>query len=231
MAVIRAIVVKTFLAGFLLTGAACGAAGPPRGPAYDPANSPEARTGCPNEAKAAKQAREDALGDDESPSRSAAAAAVFAHAECERRLFDALLIEGVSPEDFKQNVNAAKAQFYTAQNLYLEVVAFNIPQFTVAGYARAGDLYGAYASKLRKSDPGPGIADGTGRAVWLAEIEQVAAPVDRDAVEMYGKALDVVLMGPPAFADEPAVAPHVKAACRGIAAAAPSRLDGYPSCR
>ncbi len=214
-----------------LLGACASMAGPPHGPEYDPANTPEARTGCPSEAKAAKQAREDAIGAEDSAPREKAAAAVFAQAECERRLFDPLHIDGVSPEDFKQSIAATKAQFYSAQNLYLEVVAFNIPQWTVAGYSRAGDLYAAYANKLRKSDPGPGVSEGTGRATWLAEIEQIARPVDRDALDYYGKSLDVVMMGPPNFADDPTIAPYVKSACHAMAAGAPSRLDGYPPCR
>jgi hypothetical protein len=211
--------------------AACASVGPPHGPEYDPVNAPEAKSGCPAEAKAAKQAREDAIGADDTSTREKAAEAVFAQAECERKLFDALQIEGVSPEDFKISVGAAKTQFYTAQNLYLEVVAFNIPHWTVAGYSRTGDLYSTYATKLRKSDPGPGVAEGTGRATWLAEVDQIARPVDHDALEYYGKALDVVLMGPPTFADEPAVRPYVKSACTAIATGAPARLDGYPSCR
>ena len=212
-------------------GACASMSGPPRGPSYEPLNTPEARSGCPKEAEAAKQAREDAIGADDSGPREKAAQAVFAQAECERRLFDALHIDGVSPEDFKQSVAEAKAQFYTAQNLYLEVVAFNIPGWTVAGYSRTGDLYAAYAGKLRKSDPGPGVGEGTGRATWLAEVEPIARPVDHDALDYYGKSLDVVMMGPPNFADDPAVAPFVKSACKAIAAGAPSRLDGYPPCR
>jgi len=219
----------TFAACML--GACAAASGPPRGPEYDPANTPEARSGCPAEAKAAKQAREDAIGAEESGPREKAAAAVFAQAECERRLFDALHIDGMSPEDFKMSVGEAKTQFYSAQNLYLEVVAFNIPTATVAGYSRLGDLYGAYANKLRKSDPGPGVGEGTGRATWLAEVEPIARPVDRDALDYYGKSLDVVMMGPPNFADDAAVAPYVKAACAAIRVGEPSKLDGYPPCR
>ena len=210
---------------------ACAAAGPPRGPEYQPANTPEAASKCPKEAAAAKQAREDAIGAEDSGPRTHAAEAIFAQAECERRLFDALHIDGVSPEDFKMSVADAKTQFYSAQNLYLEVVAFNIPAWTVSGYSRLGDLYAAYAGKLRKSDPGPGVGEGTGRATWLAEIEPIAAPVDRDALDYYGKSLDVVMMGPPNFADDPAVAPFVKAACKAIREHAPSKLDGYPPCR
>jgi hypothetical protein len=226
----RALTTKLAL-GATLALAACAGAGPPHGPEYDPSNTPDAHSGCPGEANAAKKAREDALGAEGSEAREGAAAAVFAQAECERRLFDALVIEGVSPEDFKGSIGAAKAQFYTAQNLYLEVVAFNLPEWAVAGYARAGDLMAAYAGKLRKSDPGPGVGEGTDRAVWLSEIEEVAKPVDRDALDLYGKALDVVMMGPSNFGDEPRIAPFVKSACRAISTGAPAKLDGYPPCR
>lgn len=215
----------------LALGACAAVSGPPRGPEYEPSNTPEAKTSCPAEAKAAKQAREDAIGAEDSGPREKAAQAVFAQAECEHRLFDALHIDGVSPEDFKQSINEAKTQFYSAQNLYLEVVAFNIPGYTVGGYSRLGDLYAAYANKLRKSDPGPGVGEGTGRATWLAEIEPIAAPVDRDSLDYYGKSLDVVMMGPPNFADDPTIAPFVKSACKAISTHAPSKLDGYPPCR
>jgi hypothetical protein len=219
-------------AALLVLLAGCASmSGPPHGPDYDPSNTPEAKSGCPNEAKAAKQAREEALGAEDSGPREKAAEAIFAQAECERKLFDALHIEGVSPDDFKQSVSAAKTQFYSAQNLYLEVAAFNLPQWAVAAYSRAGDLYAAYANKLRKSDPGPGVREGSERATWLAEVEQIARPVDHDALEYYGKSLDVVMMGPPNFADDPGVAPYVKSACRAIAAGAPAKLDGYPPCR
>jgi hypothetical protein len=75
------------------------------------------------------------------------------------------------------------------------------------------------------------VSEGGGRAAWLAEVESVVAPVERDAADMYGKALDVVMMGPSAFADEPDVAPMVRAACSGLRDLSPARLDGYPPCR
>jgi hypothetical protein len=211
--------------------AGCGAAGPPRGPDYDPQNPAEAPSSCPDKAKEAKTARENALGAEDTVTRKGAAQAIFDLAECERVAFDAVAIEGVSPDDFKDSVNRAKTQFYSVQNLYLEVVNYDLPELAVAGYARAGDLYQAYADKLRKSDPGPGVSDGAGRASWLAEVDQIAAPVESDAVEMWGKSLDVVMIGPPQFADEPAVVPYIRAACAGLRRHAPGRLDGYPQCR
>jgi hypothetical protein len=224
------VIARASLLVFVLA-AGCGTAGPPRGPAYDPMNPPEAQSQCPDKAKEAKTARENALGADEPGARRDAAKAIFEHAECERVVFDSLKIEGVSPDDFKASVARTKTQFYTVQNLYLEVVNYELPELSVAAYARAGDLYEAYAGKLRTSDPGPEVGDGAGRASWLAEIEQIALPVENDAVDLWGKALDVVMIGPPQFAEEQGVAPFVKAACNGLQKHAADRLDGYPNCR
>jgi hypothetical protein len=195
---------------------ACGAAaGPPRGPAYEPANTPEAESRCPDPARAAKAAREAALGEDDRTVRAAAAQAVFALGECERKVFDVVVVGGASPEDFRLSIALAKAQFHTVLNLYMEAVGYDIAEWAVAGYARAGDLHAAYAAKLRQANPGPDVAGGE-RALWLAEVDQVAAPIDDEAAGYWQKALDVVELGPPAFRNEPAVAPFVASACAGL---------------
>jgi hypothetical protein len=199
----------------VLVLAACPGAGPPHGPSYTPENTPEAKSACPKEAAAAKKAREAALGEAARPTRVAAAKAIFAQAECERKQFDALELGGVSPDEFKINVDAAKAQFFSAQNLYVEAASYDLPEWAVAGYSRAGDLYAAYAAKLRGADAGPGV-EGGDRALWQAEVDRIAEPVDQQAVEYWTKALDVVSLGPPQFALDDAVKPYVVSACTGL---------------
>jgi hypothetical protein len=206
----------------LAAGGCAAAKGPPRGPKYEPANTPEAESRCPSLAEASKKAREAALGEESRELRAAAARAVFEQAECERKVFDTIVIGGATPEDFKLSVGEAKAQFYTALNLYTEAAGYDIAEWAVAGYARAGDLHAAYADKLRKSDPGPGV-EGGDRALWLAEVEQIAAPVDQEAAQYWSKALDVVELGPPQFKSDPLVAPYVQSSCAGLRALGQNR--------
>ena len=73
----------------LAVGCGGGQAGPPRGPHHDPVNSPEAKSKCPDEWKAAKKAREELLGAmDNEGRRAAAAQTVLAQARCEHAFFD-----------------------------------------------------------------------------------------------------------------------------------------------
>jgi hypothetical protein len=210
----------------VLALAACAAAGPPRGPSYTPTNSPEAPSACPAEAAAAKAAREAALGTDDqqalaektSSERLAATRAVFAQAECERAVFERLPLDSSDPDEFKRQITRAREQFYTAKNLFDEVVAASIPEWSVAAYTRLGDLHAGYVAKLRRADPGPLVA--ADRLAWSEEIESVVAPVEREAAKAYDKALGVVDMGPERFAGDAQVAPYVTAACQAL-----ERLD------
>lgn len=229
------------LAALVLAGAlaasACATAGPPRGEAYEPTNSPEAPTQCPDQAKAAREAREAALGTDDemsleqegNPARIKQAQAVFAHADCERAVFDRVELNSTDPDEFKRQLGVGRAQFYTVKTLYDEVVNLGVPALVVAAHTRLGDLHGAYANKLRRSDPGPLVA--ADRAAWASEIEDIVAPVEREAAKAYDKALEVIEIGPAQFASEPDVAPHLLHACtelRGLDAAAAAE---HKSCR
>jgi hypothetical protein len=202
-------------AWLVLVLAGCGAvAGPPRGEAYTPTNAAEAATQCPKEAAAAKEAREAALGTD--AAQDSAARAVLAQADCERKAFDRLVLDSPDPEAFKQEIAGARTQFYNVKTLLDEVVSSGIPDLVAGAHVRLGDLHAAYADKLRRSDPGPAVAQD--RQQWLEEVETVAAPVERAAAKEYDAALEVMELGPPSFVADAGLGAAATHACHELGA-------------
>ncbi len=213
----------------VLLVAACGHSGLPPPGDYKPNPTPEPVTKCPKEYKAAKAAREQLVGETSPELREAAAKASFAHGECERALFDAMTLEADSDEEFRAGVDALKTQAYTVQNLYQEAANYDVPAWTVGGYTRLGDLYGAYAKKLRNTQPGAS-ADPQLRAMWFQEIDDIAAKVDAQAAQYWEKALDVVEMGPAAFAAEERIAAWARRSCIGLRATDPGLSAKHQMC-
>lgn len=210
--------------------AACAGQKLPPPPPYTPDTTPEPITACPREQDAAKAAREALLGAESPERRSDAAYAAFAHGECERRQFDATTLEGGDVELFKASIRAVKAQFYTAFNLYQEAVSYDVPTWAVGGRVRIGELYAAYAAKLRASDPGPGIDDPGQQQTWASQVEQLARPYDSEAAGSYAAALELADRQDEAFRAEAAVARWLRTACDGLAREDRSWASKYVSC-
>jgi hypothetical protein len=181
-------------------------------PPYDPANSPEAPTSCPNEAKAAKAAREAALGDTSGGAvADLASSAVFALAECERKQFDGYDLD--TPDDTAA-IAATRRQLSTAKTLYEEVLTYARPRWVIGALARIGDLHAVYAAKIRHIRNAP-------------EAEELARIVDGDAHVAYLKALDASEAWPNLATGDTQVGTWLTAACNG------ANADGarYAACK
>ena len=173
----------------LLAAVACGPKGPPAAPAYTPVNSPEAETSCKSEWQAAKAAREQLVETDSGDSRIAAAGAVFAQAECERRHFDSLQVTAPSQEAMVGKLRAARTQYFNARNLYEEVGNYQILRWRIGANSRLGELNGAFADKLRKAPAPADLAEPGERGTFLAELSKFAQVYDGDAVIAHVDAL------------------------------------------
>jgi hypothetical protein len=218
----RAIMIVAF-------AAACAKPMPPAGPKYTPNPTPEPVTKCPDEYKAAKAAREALVGETAPELREAAAKASFAHGECERKQFDELSLDADSDDEFREGVASLKAQAYTTQNLYQESANYDVPLYAVGGYTRMGDLYAAYAKKLRNTQPGA-ASDPQLRAMWFQDLDEIASKVDSDGAAFWEKALDIAEMGPEAFLAEQQVASWTAAACTGLHAVDPGLAAKHKIC-
>jgi hypothetical protein len=210
--------------------AACAAKHPPRGPEYKPEQTPEPTTACPKEAAAARKAREALIGEDDPLLRAQTAEKVFAHAECERLQFDAMRLDAEDEAMFKEGVRKLKAQLASTDNLYGEVTNYTVPSWSVGAHARSGDLYHAYADKLRRTEPGMAIADPSTRALWFAEMEELGRQVDAEAAKRWDQALDLVDLGPPEFTQQAHVATWARAACIGLKSVDPPAASAHPFC-
>ncbi len=205
----------------LLALAACGAANqkPEPAPPYDPANAPEAETRCPDERAASKAAREQALGEERMGPAEAAAAAVFAEAECERGLFDAIsLLHAKDQSDLMD----LRDHFQSAKNLYAEVVNYQAPRWVVAGHVRTGDLYLAFRDKVREMTP-----DGESPAPDLAVMEE---QLKVDATKAYRFALDAADSWPNLIREDDQVAGWVASTCDAMVKLEPQTVARSNSC-
>ncbi|MCG8424333.1 MAG: hypothetical protein MJE77_41100 [Proteobacteria bacterium] len=179
-----------FVVCLVATGAGCGGRGqPPHGPVYRPVNSPEADTPCTETWLAAKRAREALLERSDAQARLAAARAVFEQAECERHHFDEQSIAAATEVATLDNIRAARAQYHNARNLFAEVIAYREVAMLRA-QARLGDLHLAFATKLRRLVPPADIADPAEKALFRAELAELADQFDHEAMLAYTAALD-----------------------------------------
>jgi hypothetical protein len=185
-------------AGVLVAACAAGGSAPPP---YHPANTPEAPTACPAESAGAKAAREAAVGSDGADAGGAAAQAVFALAECERRRFDVLDLDtaGLQPEA----IRPVREQFRLVEALYQEVTHYRSPRWVLAALARSGDLCVAYAGKVRRMRADP------------AEVDAIARALDEEAVRAYQRALEVAEAWPGLAAADPEARRWIGSACAG----------------
>jgi hypothetical protein len=204
--------VTRILLATLLT-AACAGRQPEPAPAYTPVASPEAPTSCPAEAAVAKRAREQALDDLNLRTGEAAAQAVYKQAECERQVFDKL---PMSIDDLS-TVTAAREQLETVRNLYDEVVNHGVPRWVVMGHAQAGNLYVAYAERLRGLGNDP-------------EIGSLAAVIEADGFKRYQLALDASATWPELLEDR-AAAQVLNALCATLRSRSTGNPTVYKACQ
>jgi hypothetical protein len=175
------------IASIALVG--CGPKQPAAAPAYTPVNSPEPATACPELRDAAKRAREDLLELGSSEARVAAAAAVFAHAECERRQFDAMGVDAPTQDALVERLRAARGRYQDVRNLYEEVGRYQALRWAIGAGSRLGELCDAFAEKLRRVAVPGEIRDPDERTAFLAEIGEYAAIYDHEALIAHAGAL------------------------------------------
>src|SRR5688572_17725732 len=153
---------------------ACGSQQQEAPPPYTPANSPEAPTTCPDQAAAAKTAREEAI---ESPAKKGdAAKAVFDLAECEKQGLDKVHISRASVEVYLAEVSAARQQFETVKNYYEEVLNYGNPLWTLAATVRLGDVRTGFAQKVEVARP---------RDLTPQDVEQITGVLRVEAATSY----------------------------------------------
>ncbi len=195
---------------------ACGGGSLPPPPPYTPVDSPEPATRCPDQRKAAKQAREDHLEQNSSETRAAVAVAVFAQAECERDSFDATAIDAPTQAQMIENLRAARQQYLAARNLYVEVGNYQALDWTVGAHSRQGDLEADFADRLRAARPPGDIADSQDRAAFLAQLGNFAQTYDAQAVVAWREATRAAALLPSLADSDRRVAAWVDAACAGL---------------
>lgn len=208
-----------FLVVLLLCVACGGGQKTEAAPAYTPENTPEPPTSCPIEARAAREARERAIGEEGMTPQDEAARAVFELAECERRHFDEIQIVGRDPTVIEE----LKVHFQSARNLYGEVVNYGVPRWVVAGHTRLGDLFASFGGKIAALAPSPGEKADPDTAAMDERLTM-------EAGKAYREALDAAETWPAMVADDPSVATWVLAACHGVDRWQPGLSARYRVC-
>lgn len=197
----------------VLLGVACsGSQQPAPAPKYTPVNSPEPATKCPDLRKSAQKAREAALEKATPAARSNAAKAVFAHAECERRQFNAARLDGASHEKLLGSIRAARDLYTTARNLYREVPNHGDATMTVGALASLGELHARYADKLRGVHTPADMTSVAEKAAFLRQLSELATQLDNKAARAFAEAIKAS-----ANTNDPHAARWVAAACAGLA--------------
>lgn len=210
--------------------AACGGhAGLPPPPEYTPVASAEPDTACPDERADAKTRREALLEVGTAEARRATVDAVMAHAECERRAFDAAAIDAPTQAAMIDRIKAARLRYLDARNLYAEVGNYEVLELTIGSRSRLGDLHAAFATKLRRAPAPADLTDPAERAGFLTELGDFAQAYDAEALAAYRASLDAAALLP-SLRGQPEVAAWVEGACRGMrqvgATGAPPPLCG-----
>jgi hypothetical protein len=203
-------------AAVLLALVGCGGAGKGGGsgleapPPYTPETTPEPPTRCPIEARAAREAREQAIGEDSARLGDSAAKAVFAHAECERKHFDAVFVGGGADPTVVQEL---KIHFQGAKNLYAEALNYQVPRWVVGSHTRLGDLYTSFATKVHLLSTPPGSGAPASPDPDVAAMDE---RLKMDAGKSYRAALDAAELWPALAEDDVDVAAWIAIACKGI---------------
>lgn len=226
----RAGAAQPVLAALALLAVACGGgpATPPRGPHHDPVNSPEAKSQCPAEWKAAKQAREQllgAMGDERL--RAAAAEAVLAQARCEHALFDRWTIDAGSQQIMAAELRAARRQYLTARTLYEEAAGYHARPSEIGAYALAAQLHLAFVRKLDRLPVPVDLHDPAARASFRGDMRTLMSSFEVEAALAASRALDASGGGE---AGGP-VGEWLRSACQVLATLDRESEARYPACR
>ncbi|HEU5058069.1 MAG TPA: hypothetical protein VFU21_16170 [Kofleriaceae bacterium] len=211
----------------LAVGCGGGQTAPPRGPHHDPVNSPEAKSKCPDEWKAAKKAREELLGAmDDERRRAAAAEAVLAQARCEHALFDRWTIDAGSQRIMAAELRAARVQYLSARTLYQEAAGYHVKPSEIGAHALDAELQMAFVRKLDRLPPPVDLHDPAARAGFKGDMRALMSTFEVEAALAASRALDA------AGGEEGGeVATWVRSACEILAVLDPESQAGYPICR
>lgn len=229
--------VATILAVLPILGglAACGGPSqPPHGPHYDPVNSPEAASPCPDAWKAAKEAREKLLGAGGAELqvlRGRAAAAVLSQAECEAAAFGRRRVEAGSQVAMAAELRAARRAYDGAANLYREVQGYGDARLRVGAYARLARLHIAMA-RLVGDVPAPvDVHTALGRAEVRRQMSQLMAGFQADAAVAATRALEAAAVLPPdAVARDRELGGWVRGACEELGVLDPDTARAMAAC-
>lgn len=215
----------------LAVGCGCGGgpATPPRGPRHDPVNSPEAKSKCPDEWKAAKQAREALLGAmDDERRRAAAAEAVLAQGRCEHALFDKWSIDAGSQNIMAAELRAVRVQYLTARTLYQEAAGYHVKPSEIGAHALDAELQMAFVRKLDRLPVPVDLHDPAARAGFRQDMRTLMSTFEVEAALAASRALDAA-GGEQGAGGE--VAGWLRSSCQILAALDPEGRAGYPICR
>jgi hypothetical protein len=214
----------------LLALAACsGAAGPPRGPAHTPVHSPEAKSLCPEQWKAAKTAREALLGLEgpaEDRALEAAARAVLSQAACERAGFERMTVEAGVQQIVAAELRGVRRQYQAARNLYEEAAGYEVGRLRVVALAHLAELHLGFARKLADLPPPSDVVDPAERIEVAQEMRQLASSFEALAVLAATRALDLMGAEVPEDAETRRA---VDSACQLLAALEPGGAQ-VPAC-
>ncbi len=212
----------------LAVGCGGGQAGPPRGPHHDPVNSPEAKSKCPDEWKAAKKAREELLGAMEDEGRRAAAAqTVLAQARCEHAFFDKWTIDAGSQQIMAAELRAARVQYLTAHTLYQEAAGYHARPSEIGAHALDAELHLAFVRKLDRLPVPVDLHDPAGRTSFKDDMRALMSTFEIEAALAASRALDAA--GGEVGGGE--VAGWLRSSCQILATLDPDSRAGYPICR
>jgi hypothetical protein len=219
----------TVLAALAYVAAGCGGgpATPPHGPHHDPVNSPEAKSKCPDEWKAAKQTREALLGamDDEGK-RRATAEAVLAQARCEHAVFERWTIDAGSQAIMAAELRAARRQYLSAKTLYEEAAGYHVAPSEVGAHALNAQLQLAFVRKLDRLPVPVDIHDPAARAGFRDDMRALMSTFEIEAALSATRALDAARGG-----TSGEVAGWLRSSCEVLAALDPESGASYPICR
>ena len=217
-----------FALAALAVGCGGGPATPPRGPHHDPVNSPEAKSKCPDEWKAAKQAREALLGAmDDERRRAAAAEAVLAQGRCEHALFDRWTIDAGSQKIMAAELRAVRVQYLTARTLYQEAAGYHVKPIEIGAYALDAELQMAFVRKLDRLPPPVDLHDPAARVGFKQDMRALMSTFEVEAALAASRALDAAGGG----ASGGEVAGWLRSSCEILAVLDPESRAGYPICR
>ena len=211
----------------LAVGCGGGQAGPPHGPHHDPVNSPEAKSRCPEEWKAAKQAREQLIGAmDDERLRRAAADAVLTQARCEHAAFDRWTIDAGSQAIMAQELRAARLQYLTARTLYAEAAGYHVKPAEIGAHALDAQLELAFVRKLDRLAVPVDLHDPAARAGFKDEMRSLMSSFEVEAALAATRALDAA-----GVESGGEVSGWLRSSCEVLGALDPQGGAAYPVCR